>query len=163
MLNHWNQQVVLLKQYYPAHGARGLVLDLEQLNYPSTKNINSSNESGTFLSGMKLMKWSRFQLELEIKEGKWQMIQVSPSFLSKELLTSLPPSMPTALWEMIYLSLLDDEQDKEVLQTLLDTGISPRQGYIAYIRLIHRILFRAKEVNNLSSTFTQLTDLKVTN
>ena len=52
--------------------------------------------------------------------------------------------MGKAPWELIFLLLLSNEEYPEASQALFDTGLCPRQGLIAYIRLLEQVMFRAE-------------------
>ena len=62
---------------------------------------------------------------------------VSDNILSGEVLNLLPPSMPKAVWELIFLLTLSFKEDKLAFEALIDIGLAPRQGLIAYLRLIN--------------------------
>ena len=68
-----------------------------------------------------------------------QPVRVSENIASGEVLSSLPPMMAKSAWELIFLLLVSPEEDADVYQALFDTGLCPRQGLIAYIRLLEQV------------------------
>lgn len=126
LLNHWKQEVVVITDYSPAKGARGYKLLHPKLSDKKEEII-----------------WPPITLELELREKKWQAASVSENILSGEILSLLPLSMNKAVWELIFLLLLPKEE-KVATQTLFDTGLSPRQGLIAYVRLLRQVELRTE-------------------
>lgn len=130
LLNHWKQEVVLITDYEPANGARGI--KLTPMNVGPVEKI----------------EWPPLTLEIEIRERKWQPAVVSDNLLTGEVLSLLPAVMDKSPWELIFLLLLKREEldpGSPTLQALLDTGLSPRQGLIAYIRLLKQVEQRTEE------------------
>lgn len=129
LMNHWQQQVVALTDYDPNLGAQGFNLD-----------VKTSNGK---------IVWPKLALEMEILERKWQPIRVSDEIFTGKIFNYLPTKMPNAKWEFLFLLLLSSENDGEVLQGLLDTGLSPRQGLFAYLRLLRKVLARVESVDGV--------------
>lgn len=126
VLNHWKQEAVLITDYEPSKGARGIKL--------TPMNVGP----------MQKIEWPPLSLEIEIRERKWQVAVVSDNILNGEVLSLLPSVMDKSPWELIFLLLLKND-DLASLQALLDTGLSPRQGLIAYIRLLKQVEQRTEE------------------
>jgi hypothetical protein len=121
LLNHWKQMVIKVTSYDRQRGARGIEI----------------GPSGTELRSI---VWPPLSLELELKDRHWQPVAVSRSIFS-EVLPSLPTKMTKAPWELIFLLLLSsDKQGSNAadIQAFFDTGLSPRQGLIAYMRLLRQ-------------------------
>jgi len=133
ILNHWKQEVIFISEYSSSDGAVGYKLA----------------PSRTVLEGEKMV-WGPLTLELELVERKWQPVAVSDNILNEILTSYLPQEMPAALWELILLCLVSKE-DKSVLQALIETGLSPRRGLIAYIRLLKAVEARAEAWNDIPS------------
>lgn len=132
LLNHWKQEAILITQYKPSRGARGIRL------LPS----NQGREQ--------VYEWAPITLEVELRERKWQAVAVSDNISSGEILSLLPPMMTKSPWELIFLLLLS-KNDVEARQALLDTGLSPRQGLIAYIRLLKQVELRTEAWDGVPS------------
>lgn len=126
LLNHWKQECVYLTEYDVERGAKGYVVD------------QYSNEEKN------LITWPPLALELELTESKWQPVCVSENILSSDILDLLPVQMPKALWELVFLLVISPTKDPEIVQTLMDTGLSPQKGLIAYLRLLNKVLDRAE-------------------
>lgn len=124
LLNHWQQRVIYLTDYDVTKGAKGYEL--------------SSNGPGKFIN------WPPLVLESELVANRWQPMRVSENLFSGEVFSSMPPQMTRAQWELIFLLSLSPTKDAEAYQALFDTGLSPRQGLIAYIRLIEKVIARAE-------------------
>lgn len=133
LLNHWKQQAVYLTEYDIQSGARGVELSPK-------RDTNSPN-----------LHWIPLALETELKEGKWQPIQTSQNIISGEIFKLLPPQMRESAWELLFLLLLSPESDSGIYQTLFDTGLSPRQGFFAYLRLLEQMLMRAETLEGVPS------------
>ena len=73
------------------------------------------------------------------KSSRWQAVRVSDNIASGEVFATLPSVMTKAPWELIFLLLLSPDEHAETLQALFDTGLCPRQGLIAYIRLLDQV------------------------
>jgi len=127
LLNHWSQKAILLTDYDVDIGAKG---------YEVKSNTGAVN----------FFNWPPLALELEMTEktSRWQAVRVSENIASGEVYSSLPSMMAKAPWELIFLLLLSKEQHAETLQALFDTGLCPRQGLIAYIRLLEQVQYRAE-------------------
>lgn len=171
LVNHWQQKLVLLTKYDPLTGAAGAVLNARSLRTFATSALTETSlrtpESNLSSLAQQLvvgeedvLTWPPLALEFEIQAKKWQMVEVSPSMLTPAVLSKLPASMPTALWEIVCLCLLRVEEDSTVLQALLDTGISPRQGFLAYLRLLHRVLSRTETFDDIPG-YRQIMNMKV--
>ncbi|KAJ1419697.1 hypothetical protein B484DRAFT_421552 [Ochromonadaceae sp. CCMP2298] len=130
LLNHWSQTVIYIAEYEPEKGARGY--PLSQLSMHSAEHQSANS-----------IHWPPLALEIELTQDNWQLIEVSDN-IAITVLSSLPPEMPKALWELIFVLLLSPTQDTEALQALFDTGLSPQKGLIAYLRLLQKVLQRAE-------------------
>ena len=127
LLNHWKQRVIKLTSYDNQRGARGV-------------------EIGPGGSEQRTVVWPPMALEFEIQERHWQPVIVSPNLIT-EVLPLLPLEMQKAPWELIFLLLLSMKEDgvhKEEIQALFDTGMSPRQGLVAYLRLLRQVVSRTQ-------------------
>ena len=129
LLNHWKQQAILITRYDRQLGAFGISLTTPREQF----------------------SWPAMTLEIELKERKWQPVAVSDNILSGEVLNLLPPSMPKAVWELIFLLTLSFKEDKLAFEALIDTGLAPRQGLIAYLRLINTVSIRTQAWNDIPS------------
>eukprot|EP01035_Chromulina_nebulosa_P019431 gene19431-25309_t len=132
LLNHWKQQAVLIKEYEPKYGAIGQIISFQS-------DDNNDEEQ---------LVWPPLALEIEIMNNNWQPIVVSDNIINGEIFSYLPPSMSTSPWELFLILLLSPTENKEEFQALFDTGLSPKKGLIAYIRLLQAIRYRSKEWNN---------------
>jgi len=117
LLNHWKQEAILLTEYSPSEGARGVTL------VPGAGGIGQE------------YVWPSASLDIELKEKRWQPVLVSENILNGEILSYLALDMKKGPWELIFL-LMTPSSDEKTLQALLGTGLSPRQGLIAYLRLL---------------------------
>ena len=100
------------------------------------------------------MNWPPLALETEVVDGLWQVVKVSENIADGSVLKLLPKEVQksdTAMWELIVLLLLSQENatDAKFLQALLDTGLSPRKGLIAFMRLSRRINERIEVIGNV--------------
>ena len=132
LLNHWKQRVIKLTSYDNQRGARGV-------------------EIGPGGSEQRTVVWPPMTLEFEIQEKHWQPVIVSPNLIT-EVLPLLPLEMHKAPWELIFLLLLSMKEDtihKEEIQALFDTGLSPRQGLVAYLRLLRQVVSRTQMFNDI--------------
>ena len=96
---------------------------------------------------------------MEISENKWQPIEVSSNIASGQLFQYLPTTMISAPWEILFLLLLSPTLtsesssvpniDNEIYQTFFDTGLSPKQGLFAYMRLLEQVTNRAQIWENI--------------
>lgn len=126
IVNHWKKMVVRVTSYDKQRGARGV-------------EICPGGSEGRGLV------WPPLSLEMELRERHWQPIAVAPELFS-HVFPGLPLSMEFSPWEVILVLLLSGEDNgphKEELQALFDTGLSPRQGFIAYLRLLTQVTERA--------------------
>lgn len=130
LLNHWKQQVVYVEEYDIATGARGYEVSLH-------------SETP--------MNWPPLTLEREILERKWQPVQASENLKGKEITKMLPTKMSKSPWEIIFSLLISAETHPEMYQALYDTGLSPKQGLFAYMRLLDQILLRTEDLDDLPS------------
>lgn len=140
LLNHWKQQVVLLTEYDSERGAKGYEL-----------NLNSIKDQ------QKSFVWPPLALEIELTDGKWQPVNVSSNILSDSFLELLPKELPKALWELIFLLLISPETEPKVTEALLDTGLSPRKGLFAYLRLLEKVIQRS-ELNEDIPSYRQIVE-----
>lgn len=132
LLNHWQQKVVVITDYDPTRGAKGYEL--------------SQSTKGTPVS---LINWPPLALETEIKQNRWVIVEASDNITNGTVLELLPSEMPKALWELLFLLLVSKEKEPEVLQALLDTGLSPRRGLISYLRLLEKVMLRVEMVDSI--------------
>jgi hypothetical protein len=88
--------------------------------------------------------YTRLELELTEDVTRWQPVRVSENISSGEIFSGLPPMMTKAPWELIFLLLISSSEHKNTMQALFDTGLCPRQGLIAYLRLLDQVLLRAE-------------------
>ena len=92
--------------------------------------------------------WPPAALDIELREKKWQPCMASENILNGEVLRLLSPDMSKGAWELLFL-LLTPSTDEKSLQALLDTGLSPRQGFIAYLRLLESALRRSESFDDI--------------
>lgn len=130
LINNWNQKAIYLAEYDPQQGARGYEI---RAHSGVTEFIN----------------WPPLALEMELAEKKWQPVKVSDNIANGTVLRLLPKEMPKAPWELILLLLLHPETHAAELQALFDTGLSPKQGLIAYMRLIDQVTKRAQSFDDV--------------
>ena len=123
----------LLSFYTLLYYFSSLLIFLTLLPYHSSSNLNS------------------LEFELTEKASRWQPVRVSDNIASGEVFSTLPGVMTKAPWELIFLLLLSKEQHSETLQALFDTGLCPRQGLIAYIRLLEQVQQRAESWEGVPS------------
>ena len=102
----------------------------------------------------------RLEFELTEKASRWQPVRVSDNIASGEVFSSLPGMMTKAPWELIFLLLLSKEQHSDTLQALFDTGLCPRQGLIAYIRLLEQVQQRAESWEGVP-THRKITEFEI--
>ena len=145
-MNHWKQEVYFLTEYDSDRGAKGF-----ELNHRTLSRSSPSTE---------LISWPPLALEIEIQQGKWQPVWASENILSGEVLGQLPPDLPKATWELIFLLLISPQKDAAVFQALLDTGLSPRQGLIAYLRLLNKVMERT-EANEDTPPYRQIIEKEI--
>jgi hypothetical protein len=65
------------------------------------------------------------------------------------VLQLLPAGMTKAVWELILLLLLDPQQHSAEITALMDTGLSPKQGLIAYMRLLDQVQRRMESFDDV--------------
>ena len=130
-MNHWTQQAIYITNYSPLIGAQGIELAPGRPTEPRT-----------------VFEWPPMALDIEFHEKKWQPVIVSNNILNGEILSLLPSEMKKSPWELIFL-LLISSNDKKTIQTLLDTGLSPRQGLFAYLRLLGAALKRSETFDDI--------------
>ena len=140
LLNHWKQTACLLTEYDARTGARGY-------------EIRGQTGPTDFIS------WPPLALETELIDKRWQAVRVSENLMSG-VFQLLPPQMPKAPWELVFLLLLEPSSNSEELQALFDTGLSPRQGLIAYMRLLQQVLLRSEGFNDVPS-WRKITELTI--
>ena len=139
LLNYWKQEAVLITRYDKAAGAIGVYIGgLEGEEADNARTLN----------------WPPLALETEVVDGLWQVVKVSENIADGSVLKLLPKEVQksdTAMWELIVLLLLSQENatDAKFLQALLDTGLSPRKGLIAFMRLSRRINERIEVIGNV--------------
>lgn len=130
LLNHWKQTAVYVQEYDPARGARGYLV---RTGSGPTEFIN----------------WPPLALEIELADKKWQAVLVSDNIANGTVLQLLPAGMTKAVWELILLLLLDPEEHEAETQALMDTGLSPKQGLIAYLRLLDQVQRRLESFDDV--------------
>ena len=126
LLNNWKQLAIVVTDYNPATGAKGQVLNAENI-----------------FSDSSLISWPPLALEIEILEKKWQPVCVSENLITGDVLQYLPQSMAQSPWELILLLLLSPQIHEQELETFFDTGLSPIKGLMSYIRLLRQIRARS--------------------
>lgn len=141
LLDHWRQVAVFLTEYDARTGARGY-------------EIRGQTGTTDFIS------WPPLALETELVDKRWQLVRVSDNLKSGNVFQLLPPQMPKAAWELVFLLLLEPSQHSEELQALFDTGLSPRQGLIAYMRLLQQVLKRSENLDDVPS-WRKITELLI--
>lgn len=131
LVNHWKKDVVILEEYSPEYGARGRRVGLQ----------DGVEET---------IRWPPLALELELTENRWQPLSVSDNLLWKTgVLKYLPEQMTTALWEVLVLLLASPSENKKVLEAFFDTGLSPRRGMLAYLKLLLKVEERVKAFDGI--------------
>jgi hypothetical protein len=129
LLNHWSQKAILLTDYDLERGAKGY-------------EIRGQSGATAFFN------WPPLSLEYELteKNSRWQPVRVSDNISNGDIFTLLPAMMTKSAWELIFLLLLSEEDPAhaDVLQALFDTGLCPRQGLIAYMRLLEQVEQRSE-------------------
>jgi hypothetical protein len=129
LLNHWTQKAILLTGY-GADGATGKEL------LAGSQFVGSS------------ITWPAAALEIELKEKKWQVCLVSENIKNGEVLGLLPPDFKKGAWELIFL-LMTPSSEYKTIEALLDTGLSPRQGFLAYLRLLDAQVKRSETLDQV--------------
>lgn len=61
---------------------------------------------------------------------------------------------------MVFLLLISKESEPDAMETLLDTGLSPQKGLIAYLRLLTKVLGRA-EINEDVPEYRQIIEKEI--
>ena len=130
LLNHWRQEAIFITEYSPTKGAKGITL------VPGSGTVGLEHV------------WPPAALEIELKEKKWQPVVVSENISNGQILSYLTPDMKKGPWELIFL-LLTPSSDTKTLESLLDTGLSPRQGFIAYLRLLEGAMRRTETFDEI--------------
>lgn len=134
LVNHWKQKVMYLTEYDVERGAKGY-----ELNHILKHQTEGSP-----------VVWPPFALEFELTDHLWEPVMVSNNLLTSEILDLLPPKLgPKAYWELIFLLLVKPDAEAEVMQALLDTGLSPNKGLIAYLRLLNKVVERTSTYDNV--------------
>ena len=87
------------------------------------------------------LSWPSLALDFEVSEGKWQPVQLSEMYF--ETLPYLQ-AFSKGAWELAFLLLLQDDS-KDVVQALFDTGLCPQQGFIAYLRILEQLKQRTEQ------------------
>jgi hypothetical protein len=132
LLNHWKQSAIHITEFGPDTGAK-------------------ANEMKSNYSSIKYITWPPLALEMELDQDKWQPVVVSPNIASGEIFSYLPEEMPKAPWELILLCLISKSSEPETYQALFDTGLSPKQGLIAYLRLLEAVQLRLEQFEGVPS------------
>lgn len=145
LLNHWKQQVYFLTDYDVERGAKGFEL---------------CHETVLGTSSPELVSWPPLALEIEIGEGKWQPVSASENIISGNVIRLLPREFSKGTWELLFLLLVSPDEDAEVFQALMDTGLSPRQGLFAYLRLLNKIMERT-EANEGTPIYRQIIEKEI--
>jgi hypothetical protein len=134
LLNHWKQSAIHITEYDPETGAKGY----EMRSHGSDSSMN-------------YITWPPLALEMELDQDKWQPVVVSPNITSGEVFSYLPEEMPKAPWELIFLCLISKSSEPEAYQALFNTGLSPKQGLIAYLRLLEAVQLRLEQFEGVPS------------
>ena len=148
LMNHWAQRAVVITSYDPSFGAKGYELNGLTLAAPG-EVAPAARAEFTYT-------WPPLALEMELVDKKWQPARVSGNIRNQEIFQFFPEEIKrtqTVAWELIFLLLLSAEEadDADVIQALLDTGISPRKGLIAYMRLFQRVADRTNVLSEIPS------------
>lgn len=130
-MNHWSQQAILITDYSLTGGATGIEL-----------------LAGTGVQGGNTYIWPPAALDMEYKQRKWQAVLASDNIYNGNILSLLSTDMKKGAWELLFL-LITSSTDTKTLNALLDTGLSPRQGFIAYLRLLEAALKRSEAFNDI--------------
>lgn len=133
LINHWDKKLVFLAEYSPERGAKGFEIGPQS---PSAYE-------------QPICYWPPLTLEHELVKKFWQPVLVSENLLIPEFYRQLPAQMPHCLWEIIFLTLTSQEDTPKVYEALFDTGISPRRGMIAYLRLLQKVVQRTEVFNGI--------------
>ena len=146
LMNHWAQRAVVITSYDPSTGAKGYELNGLTIAAPGEVTPAARSEF--------TYTWPPLALEMELVDKKWQPTKVSSNIKNQEIFQYFPEEIrktQTVAWELVFLLLLSNEEanDAEVIQALLDTGISPRKGLIAYMRLFKRVTDRTSVLNEV--------------
>jgi hypothetical protein len=128
LVNHWDKRLVFLAEYSPERGAKGFEI---RPSSPSPYNLPVFN-------------WPPLTLEHELVKKLWQSVSVSENLLNPEFYHRMPKEMEYCLWEIIFLLLTSHEDTPRVYEALFDTGISPKQGMISYLRLLEKVMQRTE-------------------
>jgi hypothetical protein len=150
LLNNWAQRAVLITSYDPATGAKGY--ELNSMTIAGRDEVAPAARDDSSFS----YTWPPLALEMELVDQKWTLAAVSETVRNHEVFQCLPNEVRQSVsvaWELVFLLLLsrDDPGDAEIIQTLLDTGISPRKGLAAYMRLFQRVVDRDEVLSAVPS------------
>ena len=158
LLNNWKQTAVVITDYTPSLGARGYEIDSQA----AIRGTVTANEKEDY-AVKEIMLWPPLALELEIIDKHWQPCRVSDNIRSAEVFSLLPKELQnsaTAVWEFIFL-LLISPQEKELTQTILETGLSPRRGFFSFMRLSKRIKDRETISNSIPEN-QRISEIEIT-
>lgn len=124
LVNHYQQKVIYLSDYTCESGGKG---------YEITGDV------------AKTIIWPPLSLEIELMNKQWEMVAVSENIANGLIFTYLPPEMRKSAWELIFLLLVSPSRKDTAMQAMFDTGLSPKQGLIAYLRLLEQVQARTGE------------------
>ena len=141
LLNHWKQTAIYLQEYEAGRGARGY-------------EVRSGTGSTEFIN------WPPLALEIELADKRWQVVKVSDNIANGSVLQLLPVGMTKGAWELIMLLLLTPDKHGPELQALFDTGLSPKQGLIAYMRLLDQVQRRLENFDDVPE-YRKITEVDI--
>ena len=143
LLNHWEQKVIYISEYNLEIGAKGY--ELNQFDQHNPKEV---------------LEWSPYTLEMEICNGNWQPVKASDNIINGPILDFLPTKLPKALWELVFLLLVSPDKHSDAINAVMNTGLSPKKGLIAYLRLIEKIIERT-EINENVPDYQQIIEQEI--
>ena len=138
LMNHWQQKLIYITDYDYSKGAKGHEITIGNNNYNS-------------------VVWPPLALESEISKNLWQPVRCSQNIINGSALSYFPTQMSKAPWELLFLLLINEKENAETIQALFDTGICPKQGFIAYLRLLNQVQLRTEEFDGIPS-YRQITE-----
>lgn len=139
LMNHWQQKLIYVVDYDYSKGTKGYEITIGNNN-----NYNS-------------VIWPPLALESEISKNLWQPVRCSQNINNGSIFSYFPAQMTKAPWELVFLLLINDKDNAESIQALFDTGLCPKQGFIAYLRLLDQIQLRTEEFEGIPS-YRQITE-----
>ena len=97
---------------------------------------------------------------MEICNGNWQPVKASDNIINGPILDFLPTKLPKALWELVFLLLVSPDKHSDAINAVMNTGLSPKKGLIAYLRLIEKIIERT-EINENVPDYQQIIEQEI--